>query len=301
MMRRALVAVVVALQGGGASPSALGARFGYTVEPDTARVGQPATLRVRVQAPTGTRITFAPAVDSTGAVEPLDPVAVTEETRGGLVDATATYRFLAWDVGNSVIPVAPVRLELNGRTEMLSIGEPRVLVASVLPADTALRVPQPARDVVAIRASRWRDWLLIAGGFVVAALLGWWLQRRRQPRARRVEPFVDAQRAFGRLAALDLIGAGEPARHVASAEGIVRGFLAARDGRAALGLTTVQLISVLRDDPAVPVPRVEALLSAADDIKYSGKAVDAPAAETLGAEAARLVAAVHTADVAETH
>jgi hypothetical protein len=289
-----LVATLGALQTG--ATRSTGVRLGVTVSPTSVRIGQPATLTVRVQAPAGTKITFPPAVDSTANVEPLDPVSVREETRNGFVDATATYRFLTWQVGDAPIPVSPIRLERDGAVQELTIGDPMVSVVSVLPADTALRVPKPARDISLLQIRRWPWWLLIALGFAVASLGGWLLERRTKRPPPPIEPFVDAQRAFGRLGALDLIGAGEPAKYVGASADILRTFLAARDANAAPGRTTSELLIALRKDARVPASRIAAMLASADSIKFAGGVIDAATAEALGAEASAIVLEIHRRD-----
>ena len=286
----ALLAVAGLLQGG-ASARPAGVRATYSVEPDTVRVGDPATLRIRVIAPAGTRVIFPPAVDSTAAVEPLDPSPCTRR-RSTVVEATAIYRFLAWEVGLPAILLSPIRLVRDGYTQELRLADPRVTVESVLPADTTLRVPRPARDIVFLPPSRWPWWVLVLVGFTVAALGGLWLQRRGRQPLRPIEPLAEAQRAFGRLNALDLIGAGEPAKHVGTSVDILRAYLAARDGAAGPGLTTRELLRALHSDGSVPLNRVMVLLSAADATKFAGESVDAAEAERLGAEALAIVVEV---------
>ena len=285
-------------QGGAGGPAvrADAIRVGVSVEPVAVVVGQPVTVRIRMIAPAGSRFTFPRAIDSTGAIEPLDPVVVHDTTSGGTVETVATYRLLAWDVGATRIPLGPVRVERGGRAQDVAIADARVDVVSVLPADTSLHTPRPAREVVFTPSSRWVLWVLMLAGFAIVVLVGWALQRRSRHPPKPIEPFADAQRAFRELAALDLIGAGESAKHVASSADIVRAFLAARNGHAALGLTSEELARVLDADPAVPASRVHALLVATDSVKFAGGTLTATAAEALGAEAVAVVAEVQRAD-----
>jgi hypothetical protein len=279
----------------GQAPS--GVRAGLLVRPDTVRVGEPATLVVRVEAPVGTMFAFPPAVDSTARVEPVDPVQVREERRGDVIEAVATYRFLAWETGDVVIPIATVRLRMPDRTQDLSLGEPHIFVRSVLPADSAQRVPKPARAFLFLPNRVWLLWVLIGAGFLVAGLVGWLLHRRSHRVVPPLEPYADAQRAFGRLAALDLVGAGEPARHVTASADIVREYLAARDPRAGMALTTTELLAVVRADGSVPEFRLAALLAAADSLKFEHATIEAATARALASEAQALVAEIHRAEL----
>jgi hypothetical protein len=292
----AVLAALSLLQGGAAARPA-NVRAAYTIEPETVRVGDPATLRVRLTAPAGARIVWPGAVDSTSGVEPLDPVSVREETKNGVLESVATYRLLAWEVGLPSISIAPIRVDVGGAVQELRLGDPRVFVVTVLPADTTLRTPRPSRGIAFLSPSDWPTWVLIAAGFLLAILVGIWLQRRGRRGPRPIEPAVQAQRAFGKLAALDLIGAGEPARHVATSADILREFLATRAAATGLGLTTAELMRALAGDSCVPLHRVSELLAAADDVKFAEANVDAPAAEGFGAEAASIVSEVHRLDV----
>ena len=139
-------------------------------------------------------------------------------------------------------------------------------------------------------------WVLIGVGFVIAGVVGVWLQRRTGRPLPPPAPIATAKRSFGRLAALDLVGAGEPAKHVAVSVDILRVYLAMRNGEASQGLTSSELAQVLADDGAVPVHRVSELLQTADAIKFSEQSVDGPSAERLAGEAAAIVSEVHRAD-----
>jgi hypothetical protein len=271
-------------------------KAGYTVEPESLHVGDPGILRIRVIAPEGARVIFPGAVDSTAAVEPLDPVTVRQETKNGEVEAIATYRFVAWELGLPTIVIGAIRVEHNGAVRELMIGDARVSVMTILPSDTAQRTPRPARGIALLDISNWPMWVLIGAGFVVAAIVGVWLQRRASRPRPPAAPIATAKRAFGRLAALDLVGAGESAKHVAASVDILRDYLAMRNANASQGLTTVELTRALAGDGNVPVNRVAALLTTADEIKFSGQSVDPRSAERLAGEAAAIVSEVHRGD-----
>lgn len=294
-----MLAVAAVMQQGGADRQ-IDVRAGYTIEPESLHVGDPGLLRIRVVAPPGARVIWPDAIDSTAAVEPLDPVSVREEMKDGLLESIATYRFVAWELGLPAIAIGVIRVEHNGAVRELQIGDARVSVMTILPADTAQRAPRPARSIALLNISNWPMWVLIGAGFVIAIIVGVWLQRRSSRPRPPAAPIATAKRAFGRLAALDLIGAGESAKHVAASVDILRNFLAMRNPNASQGLTTAELTRALADDGAVPVHRVAALLETADAIKFSGQSVDPPAAERMAGEAAALVSEVHRNDSRKT-
>lgn len=297
MRRQVAFAGVALLAAAHGATAQTNVRWGFVVEPETASVGQPATLTVRVRVPLGTKVTFPVAVDSTASVEPLDPVSVSEETRDGQLFATATYRFLAWELGDVEIPIGVVRLERDQRTQELVIPPSKIVVQTVLPRDTAQRKPRPARNIALLPPAGWPWWWYALAAVVLALVVGWLLQRRRHRAPPPVDPYADAQRAFGHIATLDLISAGEPGKHVTASVEVLRRFLAMRDHRAALALTGAELSSIVRGDGAVPTPRVSALIARADAAKFAPDDVDATVAESVAAEAAAIVAEVHRADL----
>ena len=84
---------------------------------------------------------------------------------------------------------------------------PTLFVRSVLPADSALRVPKPARPLLDVRAPHpWWWWALAA--LAALALIGlgiWcWMRRRRGDAAPTGDPFADAKAAFARMERLRL-------------------------------------------------------------------------------------------------
>ena len=295
--RRFAVLFLAAIVAAPAVAQTSNVRWGYVVEPETTSVGKPAVLTLRVRVAAGTRLTFPQAIDSTASVEPLDPVTVREETVDGALIATATYRFLPWELGRVEIPVGPIRVARDQRVQDLVIPPPTVVVQTVLPVDTAQRKPRDARGIALLPAGMWPRWWYALAGLAIAIVVGWWLQRKSRKRVVPVDPFADAQRAFGRLSAMDLIGAGEPGKHVTASVEVLRRFLAARDRRAGLSLTGAELTSVVRADASVPTPRVSSLLSRADAAKFAPRDVDVTAAEALGAEAVAIVTEINGSDL----
>jgi hypothetical protein len=274
-----------------------GVRLGFTLSADTVTVGTPFVLSVRVSAPLGDSIVFPAGPDSTAAVQALDPLSVIATGDTAAVDRTARYRLAAWDVGEQEIALEPLTLvTADGRRE-LELPPVRVFVQSVLPADTALRVPRPPRAMWEFPRPWWIPWLI---GLVALGLLGlllWWLlRRRRRPRpTHAVEPFVEAEQRFAALDALGLVEAGERSRYVALVVEIVREYLARRVTAASPALTSRELLAAVAGRREVPHDRLAALLLEGDLVKFARRPVTAERAGELGMEGRAVVRAVEDA------
>jgi hypothetical protein len=275
---------------------ASGVRLGVTVQPAVALVGAPVTMTVRVQVAPTTRVIFPATVDSTGPIEPLDPVLLRDSIVAGVREYTAVYRLLAWQVGRLVIPITPLRVEFGTRTQTLTLGGPVVTVQSVLPADTTLHTPRSARDILALPGGRWAWWWVLLSAAVLAVSGGWWLQRRsRRSRPPAVAPIIAADRAFAALDALALPAIGEAGRHMIVAAAILRTYLAACDPAWSASLTTAELARALTSRTDVPGEAVVALLSAVDAMQYAGGDIDAVVASALAREARSLIETIDRA------
>jgi hypothetical protein len=293
-VRRLLVAAALA---------ALAARAGaqvptggtVSVEPDTVTVGQPFRVSVHIHAPAGAVIVFPGQPDSASMVQALDPAVVTGgETAAGM-DRTAVYRVAAWDVGTLPVVLPDAVVRVNGGEQRLPLGGATVFVKSVLPADSSLRVPRPARDLFVAWPIPW--WILGVLAFI--AVLLWWAWRRHRTEAALVSsavpPFERAQREFARIAALGLVEAGERGRHVALMVEVLRDYLAVRFPLAALSLTSDELLAEVRDAPTLPHERLARLLRDADGVKFARRALTAAQAVALGEDARAIVAHEHAA------
>ena len=294
-----VLALLVALQQGVAAPQESRVQMGVTVIPDTVTVGDAYVVMVRVRAPTGTRIAFPAAPDTGGTVEGIDPVTERATTDPDFIDRTAIYRLSAWDTGQVSFELGEV--ELSGTLERtLVIQDPTVYVRSVLPQDTALQVPKPARDILATPRSLW--WLVLLA-LVAAALIGliawWWWRRRRRPRPELVEdPFVRAEREFAALAALGLPESGEPGRHVALASEVLRDYLAGRLPDASPALTTREVTQILAPRRELPLEALGQLLAEADMVKFARRPVTAARASAYAGDAQAAVRRVEQVEQA---
>lgn len=271
------------------------ARSGTVIRPDTVTVGQPFRVEVRVRAAAGATILFPPGPDSTGSVQALDPRVITDAHATGAVDQTASYRLAAWNVGSLRVGLTDVIVETGGRQARVPLGGLTVFVKSVLPADSTLRVPKPARDLLVGPAIPW--WIL--GVLALLAFLLWVAWRRRRAAgpgaAPAIEPFARAEREFARVAALGLVEAGERGRYVALVVEVLRDYLVARYPAATLSLTSDELAVELREAAAVPHEQLDQLLREADLVKFARRSLTTEQALELGREAQAIVAHEHVA------
>lgn len=282
----ALLALQALVQGGRI-------QSGVVVRPDTVTVGDPFVVVVRIRAPKNAEIEFPQTPDSGAAVEAIDPVQVTPSADTSIVEQSAVYRVAAWDVGQLAIPFAEVLVRQGGLTRRVRLGEVGVFVRSVLPADSALRVPKPPRDVFTF-GPPWWIWLVAA---LVAAALLWlaywlWKRRRRRP-AISVDPYLVAEREFARIEALGLVPAGERSRHAALMIEVLRDYIARVSPEGQTSLTTSELLTALRRTPVIPLQRVAALLGEIDLVKFARRPLTAERSLEAGREARAIASVIH--------
>ena len=294
------LATLFAGGGAGARAQATGApipvQAAVGIEPDTVRIGDPFLVQIGIRAPLGATIAFPPAPDSTGAVQGLDPVRVETRPDSGGVVQWGYYRVAAWDVGDQPITLGDVVVTVGGRSRRIPVAGRKVFVASVLPADTAQRVPKPPRPLYEFAAPMWWLWLGLAVLAVVLLLLWWWWRRRKRGRPVAVpDPFARAEREFARIEALRLVEAGERGRYVTLVVEVLRDYLAARYASAPLSLTSTELLAALRGQRTVPNDRLMRVLNEADLIKFARRPVTAERAHEMGREARAIVAQEHAA------
>jgi hypothetical protein len=266
------------------------------IEPDTVRIGDPFLVQIGIRAPLGATIAFPPAPDSTGAVQGLDPVRVeTRPDSGGAVQ-WGYYRVAAWDIGEQPITLGDVVVTVGGRSRRIPIAGRKVFVASVLPADTAQRVPKPPRPLYEFAAPLWWIWVALAALALVLLLLWWWWRRRKSRRPIAVpDPFARAEREFARIEALRLVEAGERGRYVTLVVEVLRDYLAARYSSAPLSLTSTELLGALHGQRTVPNDQLMRVLNETDLIKFARRPVTAERAQEIGREARAIVAQEHAA------
>lgn len=288
--------LLLALQQGAAATPRV--QMGVAVQPETVTVGDPFRVTIRVRAPEGATIEFPAGPDSAADVEALDTRQVRPSAVTGAVEQTAVYRLVAWNVGRVSLALPDVRVQLPGGDQRASLADLSVEVRSVLPADSALRVPKPPRPPL-VAPVPWWIWALLAAAAVALLWLLVWLwrrRRRRPPPALVVDPFETAQREFARVEALGLVDAGERGRYAALMADVVRDYLAARVGGAPLSLTSRELIAAIRGRRSVPAARLEPLLEEVDQVKFARRAVTLDRAREIGREARAIVADTERAE-----
>jgi len=277
-------------------PTRIPVQAGAVVDRDSVTVGDVVTLMVRVRAPRGATVNFPSAVDSLGPVQSLEPPTVRDGSDTlDYTDRVATYRLAAWDVGTLPIRLGEVLVQTDDDERRVQLTLPSLIVRSVLPADTTLRVPKPARPLLPVRTPiPWWWWLLAALAIIAIGLGIWWWRRRRAGELPPPgDPYGDAEHEFDRIEKLRLVEAGEPGRHAALMTDVVRRYLAARLEHASLALTSGELLAAVRGAPGVPYERLQRLLGAVDPIKFARAPVTPNDARKLGNEAREIVRAEH--------
>jgi hypothetical protein len=273
-------------------------QMGYTVEPDTVTVGDPFRLIVRVRAPLGASVEFPAGPDSGAAVEALDPRQEQQGPDSTSLELTAGWRLAAWDTGDQLLRLGDIVVRADGRERRIPLSALKVYVRSVLPADTALRIPKPQRALFEFGRPWWHWLLAILAAIGIIGLLWWWWYRRRKRRKGEVEdPFAEAESEFERIERLGLVEAGERGRYVALTVEVLRTYLARRNPEAHQSLTTSELLISVRESPTVPVNRLALVLADADLVKFARRATTAERARELGTEARGIVGAVHAAEL----
>jgi hypothetical protein len=292
MRRLALLASLLAAAAGAQQPL----QRGVVVQPESVTVGDPFRVVIRVRAPRGTVLEFPESPDTAARVEPLDRVVVSVGPDTTAVEQTATYRLAAWDVGRLPLRFPDILARSVDGERRLAVGRDLFIeVLSVLPADSAQRVPRPVRPVFEFGIPWWY-WLIVAAvAAILGALFWWWWRRRPGPSAAPGDPYDDALREFQRIEALGLVSAGEVGHHLALMSDVLRTYLARTVVPARQSLTTSELAVVLRGEPVVPLPRLVRVLHEIDLVKFARHRVSAAKAVDLGADLRALVDGIHQA------
>lgn len=279
--------------------TAIPAQLGVSLTSDTVTVGAQFVVVVRVRGPQGSTIEFPQEIDSavaamaTGMQLVGKPVTQQTPDSSGMT-VSAAYRLTAWDVGPQPLGLGDVMIVSGSDTGYVSLGDRSVFVKSVLPADSLLHDPKPARAPIGIAAFDWKPLLLAALALTIAMLMwrGWiWYRNRRD---RLADPFAIAEAEFARVEALGLVEGGQPGSHAAMMTDVMREYLAARIDSIDRSHTSSELLAVSHDLRASGQGLGE-LLWRTDLIKFANMPVDGDEAHRLGESARGIVSAVENA------
>ena len=270
-----------------------------TVERDSVRIGDPFRIFINVTAPRGATIEFPEALDSSSTVQSIDPRAVFAQPDSTGFSQNAVYRVAAWDIGRQPLRIPDVVIRLGGASRSVPIIGRSVFVVSVLPADSAARVPKPARALFEDAVIPWWVWALLAAVAALLVGLWWWWRRRRRgsPAAIVVDPYLRAQRDFKRIDSLGLVEAGERSRHVALVVDVLREYIADRFAHAPLSLTSTELLPATQQVRTLPHDRLMRILDESDLVKFAKRPVSVERARDIGREAQALVEHEHQASL----
>jgi hypothetical protein len=277
-----LLLQAVVPQSGQAQPDDLPVKMGYRVSPDTVLIGQPFNLFIKVHAPKGVRFEF-PAGPDTVTLNGIRPIELRGEKLVTMVGDTAVtlYHLVAWDVGVQPLRFPDVLVTFEGQERRPPLGDASVFVRSVLPADTSLRVPKPARPLIVLPVFNWLLWLALLAAAILAALLWWaWRRYRNRPKA-PVDPYVRAQHEFARIEQRRLLEDARYSDYYAAMVDVTREYLAARVPGVRRSDTTSELLRTMqpRDGVESDLPR---LLERADLVKFARASVSLEEARKAG-------------------
>jgi hypothetical protein len=210
-------------------------------------IGQPFNLFIKVHAPKGVRFEF-PAGPDTTAQNGMRPIELRGEKLVTMLGDTAValYHLVAWDIGVQPLRIPDVRVTFEGQERRPSLGAASVFVKSVLPADTSLRVPKPARPLIVLPVFNWLLWLALLAA-AIAAALGWWAWRRYRNRPKApVDPYARAQQEFARIEQRHLLEDGGFDEYYAAMVDVTREYLAARIPGVRRSDTTSELLRTMQ-------------------------------------------------------
>jgi hypothetical protein len=263
------------------------------VAPDTVTVGDPFRAVVRVLPPAGARVDF-PEFGMTDPVEARGAARIVADSSGAW---TATYPLVAWSTGDSMVAAISLTVTLpSGEPAGFRVRVPLPVVRSVLPADSTLHVPRPAKAVVPIAVpGRPRGWLLPAALLAgLLAAVGWLvLRRRRYSVAPAASP---REAALARLAEIEeerLLERGEAVEYHVRVSRVLREYLA-RVGMGGEELTTTETMAAARGAAMAEAEaaELERLLRQGDTVKFAEAwVVGAGPMRSFGADAKQWISA----------
>lgn len=274
-------------------------RIGAALTPDTLQVGDPFIMTVTIEVPAGARVTWPTPTDSSAPYSMRSDVRVTGTENGAVRRETAEYDMAVWGVGAVAIKIPDIKVLVDNQETVVPFEAPSLFVQSVLPADTSLHTPKPAKDLFPRIVPWWELWWPALVLLLLALVLWLLLRSRKKKRAGLdLDPFARAERDFQRLDRLALTESGEQGRFVALALEVLRTYLSIRVPAATLALTSDELLIAVQPDSRVPTQQLQPLLAEGDTIKFGRLPVTAAHAREMAMEARAVVSAVEQAEQA---
>jgi hypothetical protein len=264
-------------------------QMGYRVSPDTVIIGQPFNLFVKVLAPKGVRFEF-PVGPDTATQNGVRPIELRGEKIVSMLSDTAValYHLVAWDIGVQPLRIPDVRVTFGGEERRPSLAGASVFVRSILPADSALRVPKPPRPLIVLPVFNWWPWLLLLAAIIAAILIAWaWLHYRNRPKP-PIDPYVRAQQEFERIARMHLLEDGRAGEYLALMVDVMREYLVARVPGVRRSDTTSEMLRAMQPRDGVEASLPE-LLDRADLVKFARATVTPDEAGAGGRVAREIV------------
>lgn len=260
------------------------------VAPDTVTVGDHFRVVVRVDAPTGAAVEFP----DFKLVEPVQAVDTLRVARDSTAAWIATYTLAAWTTSDSLVASFPVRVrpsQGDARDYRVRVHLP--VVRSVLPADSALHLPKPAKAVIPItlRGPVPRGWLLPAILLVIVLVGVAWLALRKRGTV-LTKPASPRATALAALEAIDrehLPERGMAHEYHVRTSRVLRQYVSVAGGGGE-DLTSTELLASLRRAGAHDelLDQLARMLRETDRVKFSGRAGrDEVAASAMHGEALR--------------
>jgi hypothetical protein len=260
------------------------------VAPESVTVGDPFVVEVSTEAGAGVIVRFPATPDSAARVALRAPAEVPQagsRLPNGRQRWVARYPMSAWDVGDVAIPLGPVTVG----SEAVPVFA-RVMVRSVLPADTAQRVPQPPRPPVAWPSPWWIPFVLAAiVAAVLASLLTFGARWRRRRPVRRATAIARARDGLETLDAERWIARGEYVHAVDGVGSVLQRYLRERWAETALldgtvlppGATTGEVAQRLREVGWPSASAVVSVLATIDSARFAPAPIEASTARAIAA------------------
>jgi len=272
----------------GIAPTAFPVQVGFALDRDTITVGDHVTLIVRVLAPAGAQFSFPVGPDTAhkeGAY-PIELIGKRAATMQGDT-AVAGYRLAAWDIGAQRVTMPDIVVTYRGQKQPVPLSGISLFVRSVLPSDTALRKPKPAREIIVVTTFDWKRWLPLLALILLAILASWlWLRYRRRA-GMPLDPYARAMVEFVRVTR-EYPPERDATRHLAAMVDVMRDYLAARVTGIRRSYTTRELLSkmTLVNEAERDLP---ALLERVDLVKFARETATPEEAARGGASARAIV------------